>query len=86
SNPLGLGFNRLAGVSNIEAMSTETQKLADIYVKVGGMGADEAVKRAAARVEQNFTNVNGHAVRTADRRVPPDFGSLAGEYLKRYAE
>ncbi|WP_204320269.1 hypothetical protein, partial [Proteus vulgaris] len=32
------------------------------------------------------TNVNGHAVRTADRRVPPDFGSLAGEYLKRYAE
>lgn len=89
-NALGLakllGWGSLAGATRMEDVSVEMQKLADIYVRAGKMSVDDALKAAGEQAGRNFTEINGTAVRTGDRRTPPNFRELANTALKRFSE
>ncbi|QRM39463.1 hypothetical protein F3X89_17360 [Rhizobium rhizogenes] len=81
----GVWFSNFGKINNPETVSTDLQKLADIYIKAGGLSAEKALEKASEAAKRNFTNVNGWAVRTGDRSVPPDFGELATDFIRRWA-
>ena len=88
----GNGLSRLLGWGNMphaermEDVSTDVQKLAKTYVTVGKMNVEDALKEAGKVVARNYTVINGTAVRTGDRRVPPNFADNAQQFLKKFAD
>jgi hypothetical protein len=85
SNFEGGWFSGFGSIQNPETVSTEMQKLADVFIKAGGLSSDKALERASEVVQRNYTNVNGWAVRTGDRSVPPNFGNLATDFVNKWA-
>ncbi|AYM62015.1 hypothetical protein G6L68_05600 [Agrobacterium fabrum] len=77
------GFGEM---KNPEVVSTDIQKLADVYVKAAGLPADRALERASEAARRNYTNINGWAVRTGDRAIPPDFSELATDFIHNWAK
>ncbi len=77
------GFGEM---KNPEVVSTDIQKLADVYVKAAGLPADRALERASEAARRNYTNINGWAVRTGDRTIPPDFSELATDFIHNWAK
>ncbi len=84
SNFQGGWFSGFGSINNPETVSTEMQKLADVYIKAGGLSADKALEKASEAVTRNYTNINGWAVRTGDRSVPPDFKELATDFVHKW--
>jgi hypothetical protein len=85
SNLFGLIGGDLAGAENLEAVSVPMQKMAQILVQAGGLNAEKALEEAAKSVSRGFKVVNGNAVYTGDRQVPPDFGQLATQHIENFA-
>ena len=64
----------------------DAYRVADNIVRGNHIGWDVAMDQAAEAVKKNFTVVNGVAVRTADKRVPADFGAVANRFFDGYWE
>ena len=58
---------------------------ADFY-SVMGMGREEAIKRAADHVDDDWISINGFFMPATDVSVPPDFPDVAESLLQSYAE
>jgi len=80
-----VGGGDLAGAQNLEVASVPMQKLARIFVTAGGLSAEKALEEAAKVTARNFTVVNGNAVYTADRSIPPNFPKLATQRIEEFA-
>ncbi len=78
-------FSGFGSINNPETVSWEMQKLADVFIKAGGLSSDKALEKASEITQRNYTNINGWAVRTGDRGVPPDFGKLATNFIQKWA-
>lgn len=63
---------------------TDVRQAAENLVKGNGLDWDTAVGVAAESVKKNYTVINGVSVRTADKRVPADFGTIANRYFDQY--
>lgn len=75
---------QLSNFDNGHVMNPEIEKLAAVLVGAGGLSPKAAVTKAVESVSQGYQTVNGWAVKTSDRRVPPNFGELATHYLTQW--
>lgn len=63
-------------------VKTELNRYAQLYVKMG-LGEDDAISKAAARLEKNYFNFNGTLIKR-DARMPPNFQDYAQTAIKDF--
>lgn len=71
---------------NIGVLLPEVQKRAAFLVQAYHENPEDAVAKAVKSVSSSYAVVNGTAVPTNDKRLPPDFERLAERYLKIVAK
>lgn len=74
----------LTDVWNADSPQTEVVEDAMMLNRGLGIPMADAIKEASERVKQNYQIINGTAVRTGDKNVPPNFGELAGRYVDKF--
>lgn len=63
-------------------VKTELNRYAQLYVKMG-LGEDDAIEKAASRLEKNYFNFNGTLIKR-DTRMPPNFEDYASTAIKDF--
>ncbi len=76
----------LAGTANSSQPAVEVSEAAEALHRGTGLPWPQAIQQAGDRVKQNYTIINGSAVRTADKQVPPNFGDLANSYIDKWSD
>ncbi|WP_143034219.1 hypothetical protein [Ensifer sp. YR511] len=76
-----LGFGGTAPI-NEGTVKTELNRYAQLYVKLG-LGEDEAIERAAQRLDKNYFNFNGTLIKR-DSRMPPNFEGFADTAINEF--
>lgn len=74
----------LTNAYNSDQAVAEVRQSAMLIHRAFGLPMEEAIKAAGERVKNNYTVVNGNAVRIADKQVPPNFGELANRYVDEW--
>ena len=72
--------------NNGAEIAGKIERLATLYVHANVAGPADAVKAAAEKIKSSHTIINGWAVDTANRLVPPQFGEIGTRLSKQYAE
>jgi hypothetical protein len=76
----------LANTVNASQPAVEVSEAAEALHRGTGLPWPQAIQQAGERVKQNYTIINGSAVRTADKQVPPNFGDLAQGYIDKWSD
>ncbi len=71
---------------NYQMAREDLYRAADNLVKGNGLSPEEAVRQAGETLKHDYTVINGVAVKTADKRIPPNFGEVANRYFDQYYE
>ena len=71
-------------VANAGWVSSTMERSARILVEAG-LPQDKAIEQAARIFEESHTNVNGVAVNTRNKHVPPNFGDMAEIMIDQFA-
>lgn len=78
-------FDGRGDVENLGAYRNTLRDLAQFYVSLG-MGTEQALEQAQARIQATHVQVNGWMIPAPDRRLPPTFPEMAEQRLRAYAE
>lgn len=67
---------------NLGALNDDIQKRASYLVQAYHMPAEMALKKATQSLKDHYTLVNGWAVSTNDKRLPPNFKVASENYIR----
>lgn len=73
-------------VENYGAITAKAQKRASFLVQAHHMNPEDAVKRAVESLKSHFTTINGVAIDTSDKRLPPNVKEVTEGFLKKSVE
>jgi hypothetical protein len=83
ANSASAGFFR-GDVANAGWVSSTIERSARILVEAG-LPQDRAIEQAARLFDESHTNVNGVAVNTRNKLIPPNFGDMAEIMIDQFA-
>lgn len=74
----------LGSVRNSDFVVADVKRAAEIEHKALGVPIEQAVADVAPRIQQNYTVINGTAVKTSGANVPSNFPELANAYVNDF--